>query len=294
MFTNSLRWGGLLLFLAVSGGMGQERSEDQKAGPAKAENRVERRANAQHRGGRVPSPEYLTEELKLDQEQESAVRRIFEENGKKMDELREEFRPPPEMSERLAELRTAMWEARQAGDQDRLQEIRNEMRTIQEELRKKRAPMRERREAARKEFYDNLLAVMPEGQKTRFEELWQEWTEPRMFGGPWRSPQALRKVVEKLPDLTEEQQQKVEELFVQYKEAARDLERNSPARRKLTKRLYDDVVGLLNAEQKETVEKKLRGRGGPGAREWRGRGLEGRGGQDRPDHPEDKEPSPEP
>lgn len=293
MFTNSLRWAGLVLFLAASAGLAQEPAEGRKAGPAKDEKRAERRLNARNRGAPVPRPEYLTEELKLDQEQDAAVRRIFEENRRKMDQLREQFRPAPETTERLAELRSVMWEARQSGDKDKVQEARNEMRTIQEELRQKRAPMREKREAVQKELYENLLAVMGEGQKERFEELWRQWTEPRRFGGPMRSPRALRKVVEKLPDLTEEQEQKTEELFAKYKEAARDLEKDRSTQEKLTKKLYDEVIGLLTPQQKEAVETKLYGRGGPGAREARGRGLRDRAHQGRHRDPGDQEPSPE-
>jgi len=191
------------------------------------------------------------------------MHKIYEGLAEKMQALREGYRPSPELREKMNEHREAMLAAREAGDEDKLREIRQQMRALQEERRQAMAPMREKMEALQTAHHDELLAIMHKDQKERFEKLWNERMKPRGFGGPRRSAHALKTVVKKLPDLTSEQEQQIEALFTQYKEATREMERRSLEHRKLTSRLYDDVVKLLTPEQQKVVEENLRGRRGP-------------------------------
>lgn len=263
MLTRSIRWGSLVLFVAASICVSQERPGGQEG---KVQDDPANRRIKSKRRGRGPRPENLIKKLDLDEDQQVAVRKIFEDHDKQTRALQEEFRPSPEMSERLREIREEMRAARMAGDEAPMREIRERMRAVQEVRRQKMAPMRERREALRKAQYESLLEVMHEDQKASFEEFWAEMTEPRRFDSVQQSPRALKRVVDRLPDLTSEQKEQIEAMFNQHRLAARENPRGSPANTKLAEKLYTDVMKVLTPGQKEMIEARLNSRRGPGER----------------------------
>lgn len=259
MMLRSIRYGGLALVLATGVCLGQERPAGDE--PDQPEHRMKRGAKKPENRNRGPRAEILVKELDLDKRQEAVIRKIFDKFYKTNRELRESSRPTPETEEELKELRERVREARMAGDEQRLRELRERRRELQEGRRKRHAPFRERREAAMQQLHDQIIEVLRRDQKDRFEEIWQQWADPRKLRPPLRSPRALRVVVDKLPDLTPELKQEMDVVFDRHMRATHGLEKNSPEYQSLNKRLYDDVIALLGPKQKDRVEKHLSGRG---------------------------------
>ncbi|MBN2560925.1 MAG: hypothetical protein JXQ75_08345 [Phycisphaerae bacterium] len=278
MFTQCFRWGGVALVLAASICVAQEKPEGGDKPQMKRGDKPEaRRGDRRTMEGPVrrdpqAQADRLIKELGLDEGQQAQVRKIFEECHGKMAELREALRLPPEAVEKMKKLRDEMKAAREDGNEERMRDLSDQMRAVHEERRKAMEPVREEMGAIQEKQYESLLAVMREDQKPRFEDWWEEWIGSRQPFSVQRSPRALKAAVGKLPDLTAEQKEQIDELFAAFKKAVRDADQKSPEYKKSTEKLYDDVIKVLTPEQQQTVEKKLRGRGGPeGGRRHHGR-----------------------
>ena len=94
----------------------------------------------------------------------------------------------------------------------------------------------------------------------------QVWVEAgghiRERTAPDRSPMALKKIVERLQDLTADQRAGIEGLFRNHQmaERAAPAKEDAAAKKARDGKLYDDVFAILTDGQKDIVERELRGR----------------------------------
>ncbi|MBX3396105.1 MAG: hypothetical protein KF841_12135 [Phycisphaerae bacterium] len=263
--------------------------------------------------GRAAPPEmqleHLKEQLKLDEAQSVAVRKLIDEHHAKVMAARDEFRPTPEESETMNRLRKAMEEARQSDDPTRIDELREEARKIRTEREAKLQPIREQLEQSEKNLHDGVFQLLRPDQQEDFEKVWAERAASGFNrGGAGRDPRMLKAIIDRIPDLTGEQKSQIEKLFEEFRrppEKPSDSDREDgsrPARptredrmklqREKLEKLHADVMAVLTPDQQKSVEAELkkledrrpdrreRGRGGRGGR-LRGDDSD-RGGRGRP------------
>jgi len=210
----------------------------------------------------------LPEQLALDETQ----RQKFDELVANLNaELEARRRQAMELRPLFEELRRA----REAGDQQRVQQLRQQIDS-----------MREGSPGLYQSFFSELEQILREDQKSKLEEL-------RSSGGfapPAERPLDVRTVVRAAQrlNLTEEQRSKVRELAQQAMRESRRLSRtDAQAQADLANRVRGDIEKLLTPEQKQQFERALRGeppRKGLGSRP-------GRAGP-RPAGPESPPPAP--
>ncbi len=260
MTVKSIRWCGVAVILAASVCLAQEPPE--ATGGKDEPERAGRRERGRRGDRQNPRSQMdrLIKKLKLDEEQQSQTRALYETHKKQMGEVRDSLRPTPETREKMKGFREEMRAAREANDEARVKQLREEMRAVQEERRARLAPLHEKREAARKELHDGLLAVMHEDQKEPFEELWKKMHEDRGPRPSLRDPRMLKAAVDKLSDVTSEQQEQLDALFAAFMKDSRDVEKKSKEHKKLSGKLYGNVMQVLTPEQQERITKQMRGR----------------------------------
>ncbi len=278
MPARTLTFGSVILFAVAALCPAQEAANPQES------ERDHPMMQKRHRDRQEGMLQMLVRELKLDEAQEAQLKTILDEHRNRERELRISTPIPPELQEKTAKVRQAMMRAREAGDMDTLQQLREELQGLHAEREEFLKPVKEKLDESQELLHDQILNSLRDDQKARFVELWDEQlTGGDPYGGPIRNPRALKSQVEKLPDLSPEQKKQVNALFEQFRRASRDVQNSGlKARKELTKKLYDDVFALLDPGQKEKVEKALGGergqpkmgrqrppaaeRGGPGAR----------------------------
>lgn len=204
----------------------------------------------------------MEDDLKLDDGQREKARQFLTDYRTKQIEARKAFRPPMESTDRTREILLEMRAAQEAGDRERISALSDQLRQIREEQGGQLEPMRAELKRLQDELHTNLRGIMRDDQHEGFERLWDERMINRgAFRGRVRSPQALRALVEKLPDVSDEQKQQIDGLFKAHMESVREVKNNARERERLSTKLYDDVMALLTPEQRETVSKQLEGRG---------------------------------
>lgn len=275
MLTKSLKLSVLVMLLAAGVCLAQEKPDREKKREGRP-GREERAPRLNQAGIRNPEKllEQMKEELKLTDSQQSEAKKIVDEYSADVKTLRDSAKPPAEMGAKYQEWRKQLDEARAAKDNARMQQILDQMKEDRKQREAAEAPIREAIEKSTKNLHDRLATMLGEKQKVAFEGLWQDAVQGRS-GGPSRiNPSQLRSVVMKLPDLSEDQKKQVEDtLKASEKEVA---EAKTPAdRNRVSKKLYDDVLALLNPAQQEKVKGEMnsrgpRARGGEGKPESKG------------------------
>jgi hypothetical protein len=236
-----------------------------------------------------PVVEKMTADLKLDDAQAADIKRLVEEHQKQLRDIQNEMRQPPELVQKLGELRKKLQDAQAANDQAGMKQVTDEMQSLRREHMEKTRPARDKIMQSREELRGKLAAALREDQRPGFEKIWDEY----MSGGagrrgPPKNPRMLRSVVERLNDLTPDQKRQIDELFKQHDEATKG--KKGPEAETHTQRLYDAVLALLTPVQREKVEPRLAPRGfrrpgeprRPGAPE----GEPGEPGKSEPQKPE--------
>lgn len=232
--------------------------------------------------GRAASAEHqlalLTDRLKLDETQRGQIGPLLQSQEALIQELRTKTQPTPEEREALRNIRVQMEEAGRAQDKVRMNELRDQMASMQKTRRERIAPIRAQLEEADKALHDNIYQLLRPEQQEKFEEVWKERRIPpgARRDGPVRNVRALKSIVERLPDLTEEQKAQIKTLFEEFQKSQRERpEGDKPsgdqpgrpdreARQKQAmermKKLHDDVIAVLTPEQKAKVEETLKGK----------------------------------
>lgn len=261
MLTKSIRLGGWVLLIAAGVCLAQEKPErgDKREGRRQREDRPPRLNQA---GIRNPEKllDAMKDELKLTDSQQSEAKKIVDEYSADVKTLRDSAKPPAEMGNKYNEWRKQLDEARAANDQARMQQILDQMKEDRKQRETAEAPVREAIERSTKNLHDRLAAMLGEKQKVGFEGLWQDAVQGRSSGPGRINPNQLKSAVMKLPDITDDQKKQAEDLFKAGEKEIADAK--SPVdRNRVSKKLYDDVLALLNPTQQEKIKGEMSSRG---------------------------------
>ncbi len=259
MSLRTIGWMGLVVLLAAGFCAAQEGSTpggdaERTQGPAPAK----RPARPIDSTGLL---EPMTRELELAEDQQVAVKNLLTEYKDRTLEIRRGFKPSAEYTEKMRGMLNELRDARQSGDNDKVQALTNQLKEMRKDQEAQFEPMRKELAGLQTHLHDQLLAVIHPDKHERFERVWDQYMIRRSpQGGMERNPFILRSLIERLPDLTPEQRDKVNELFKQHTESMRspDPEDYRTARNRLNTVLYDGLMGLLTAEQRKNVEKELK------------------------------------
>ncbi|HPF39436.1 MAG TPA: hypothetical protein P5081_13680 [Phycisphaerae bacterium] len=284
-------------------------------GPGVRPRRPEGPGGLQRRGGRGnrgadAQLARLNDALKLDDTQKSEVQALLKAHEAKIREMRDGFRPSPEELEEMEAIREDLRRAREENDTELMAKCRDRMRAAREARNERTAPAREAIEAAEAKLHDDILEKLNDDQKKAFDEVWNDVMDRRgRRGGSKYDPRLLQRVVSRVKGLSTEQEESVEKLFSDFREADKKARRTRPERpgrkegeeadkpqrrrdnRRMrddaaSKKLFDDVMAVLTeaqqAEVRTMMEKASGKRGERGERGRRGRGdADGRDGPGR-------------
>ncbi len=240
----------------------------------------------------VGAVKLLTRKLNLDETQQAEFERLFKEHAESEAELRSAYMPSDEMREKMQQIREEIMAAREAGDTEKLEELKTVMREMLEEQKAGREPLRQKMSESMVQLHDKLLVLLNDDQKGDFEEVWETKIARRL--GPAepspRRPQALKAAIGKLKDITPEQKEQIQILFEEFRKSEREAgtdeekpKQGKKLEKKRIKQLYKDVLAVLTPEQRSEVEKKLTHWGGPKGEKQR-RGPQGGHPQHGHDH----------
>lgn len=202
----------------------------------------------------------MVEELKLDDAQRAAAQTLLADHRTALMEMRKSLVPPPETADQTREIMKKMREAQSAGNRELVLQYTDELRKLREETNTKLAPMREKMAKAQSDLHDKLVALLRDDQKQDFERIWEQ----RMVRGGGRSamndPRLLRMLVNRLPDITAEQKQKLQDLYKQHVQAQQEAKGEVAARQRADTAFHDAVMALLTPSQREEITRQLTGR----------------------------------
>ncbi len=295
-----------VLLLAVSVGVAQEQGSGGEANRPDQEPPGGRRMRELRFVHQPSDPAKFQEALEkvvtLDDAQRETIKKLLSDHHEKITKVSETGRQTDEELAAMKQLSKDIVAARDAGDNDRVVTLVDQMKALREAREQKRAPALQEMEAAHRKLHDDVAAALKVDQRDKFEKFWAEQFADA--GGQRRSravdPQRLKMLVERLDDLTSTQKQSIETLFQTFKDADRANSRQTassqPAgrmndranRRQLATKLYDDVVAVLTPAQAEKLEKQLHERDNRHGRPGGPRGLRA------PRGPRDSEPPAKP
>ncbi len=218
------------------------------------------------RNFRPEDPNFLLDrmikELNLDEAQQQAVSKALKDHLAYMTQIRQSMQQQPsEGYEKMRAITDEMRTARETGDNEKVKQLSEQLRQIGQEQQARMAPMRQQIAESQDKLRGELMATLHDDQKSAFEKFWDErMARQSPYRGPERSPQALKSLVDRLPALSAEQRQQIDQLFRQHVEAAKATQKGTPAERTLVTKLYDSVMALLTPEQRSLLESQLAGR----------------------------------
>lgn len=205
--------------------------------------------------------EKMTAELKLDETQQEAVSKILKDHMASMTELRQSAQSQPsEGYQKMREVSDELRAAREANDMDKVRQLSEQLRQLGQEQQARLAPLRQKMAESQDKLRSDLITVLHDDQKSGFEKLWDERMARRSpYRGPERSAQTLKSMTDRLPALSAEQSQQIEQLFRQHAEAAKSTKKGSAAEKLLVNKLYDGVMAVLTPQQRSLLESQLNG-----------------------------------
>lgn len=240
----------------------------------------------------------LDEALSLDENQKKAISDLLTAQQDRLRDIRDRFRRSPEEMEAWKQIQEEMRAAVKANDKARIEELKNRSISLHEAREAKLGPARAEMENSQQRLHDEIAKTLRPEQKAKFETVWEEQLVPRSFRkGPVRNPRALKAIVDRLKDLSDDQKSQIKALFEAFQNDRNnektastndgsktrtadgrgvEMRRRSRADRDRLEKLFNDVINVLTPEQKASVEEHLKGHDGRGVRKI------GRRGSDRP------------
>lgn len=205
--------------------------------------------------------------LKLDDAQTEQVKVILTKQYDAIRQLNVQEAVPKELREQIQAVARELGEATKAGDQQRVKELRERHLQLGKQAREAGQAIQAEVEALRDASHEQILAILRADQISSFDAFWERnMTRGFRSTGRARNPVLLKRLVGRLPDLTDEQKKKVDALFRAYNGATPTSQKShvdTPAR---LEKLFDDVYAVLTEKQREAVQEKIERRPGSAKR----------------------------
>ncbi len=188
---------------------------------------------------------WLAKRLKLDQAQQDQVKPLVDEYNQARQAVMD--KTPGDVRERRAELFKEMREAAKAKDKEKRAALGKEL----AELRKK-DPAAQELDKLRQDLFAKIEPILREDQKAILQKL----TKGRMARKPTlEDPAHLRRCLSEV-QLRKEQRGELKKIDKEFNEARKALGKDaSPEKRKeMGKQYHDEIMKVLDAEQKQQLE----------------------------------------
>lgn len=203
--------------------------------------------------------ERMKQELKLDDDQYQRAQPLFAEFASSVRALRDSAPRSPDEADKYRAMREEIQAAREADDQEKMQEILGRMRTMREERDQMMEPIRRQVQAAQKQLHDQMLPILREDQKARFKRIWEEEFEGKPRPRIQRvDPRVLKSIVDELSGLSADQKREIDQAFRAYREETRKPDLDDATKATLERTLGQDVFAALNDEQSQQAQAKIR------------------------------------
>ena len=216
----------------------------------------------------------LVQALKLDETQVEQVRGILQKEDEARRALNANDAVPQSLKDEIQAVAEEWGEAREAGDPERLKELREKRLELGRKAREFGMLVLEEARALREVSREQILTILRADQIESFDTYWEKNMRGPRSSGRARNPALLKRLVDRLPDLTVQQKSQVDALFKAHVSGAKPsgLEPREPrdsrgARWRLDK-LFDDVYAVLTERQKKVIQEKVERR--PGSRKQSG------------------------
>lgn len=307
MWMKSVRFASIVV-LAVGAFAAAQTTNDPPSKAAPTEG-AQSRPSFDHGSGRLRDVsaqlDTLDEALSLDENQKKAISDLLTAQQDRLRDIRDRFRRSPEEMEAWKQIQEEMRAAVKASDKARIEELKNRSVELHKAREAKLGPAREEMENSQQLLHDEIVKTLRPGQKAKFETVWEEQLASRSFRkGPVRNPRALKAIVDRLKDLSDDQKSQIKTLFEAFQNQRNDdksassndgsqtgksegrgveMRRRSRADRDRLEKLFNDVINVLTPEQKASVEEQLKGHDGRGVRTIGRRGADRQAGADRND-----------
>lgn len=193
----------------------------------------------------------LLEAVDLDAAQKQQIEGIVKDVNDRTRQKMQQVRTDSDLMNKMPKIREDMRQAREANDQNRLQQLREEMQKLMQ-------PQWDLQAEADREMHDAIKPVLRPEQLEEFEHSWTDAKSGRlapMTGGRVRTLRDLRRVVLTL-GLNKEQQEAVNGVFESYRKQRRDAA-NPADEEKLVAEARSQIEQHLNDSQKQMLERRL-------------------------------------
>ena len=189
----------------------------------------------------------MKKKLELDSDQEYDLEQLFEERRETYQEEIEESRGDRDAQrEMMRDVIEQMREARDSGDEQRMQDLRESMRDMRSG---------QKVDEITDEFVEEVEELLDEEQAEQFHELLSRLEPGTMRADTARkNPQLFYRHVKRL-DLDDEQREELEGLFEGVKEELRDRGSDPEDRDEISARFHEEVMELLSDEQKTQLKR---------------------------------------
>ncbi len=181
----------------------------------------------------------LPDEVQMDEGQREQFEQFLGDRRQQFMERMQEMRPVWE------ELR----EARDSGDKERVEELRQQLRSMEPEM-----------EKFREESIQELRQMLPEEQRKRFDGYYERLTAPAAEASAKKNPNDVRAVLGAAARLRLDKEQRAQWTKLR-REAIKDLRKIDPkdkaAQEQFAGEVKGKIVKILNTEQAEQYEAKL-------------------------------------
>ncbi|MBN1342612.1 MAG: hypothetical protein JXQ73_08035 [Phycisphaerae bacterium] len=212
-----------------------------------------RRGGKGMRGPQDPmaNMKFLTQRLKLDQNQQTQIQPLVEDYAKALQDLGE--KTPQDLREQRQTLMKEMAEARKAKDKDKMKEIAKQLGDL-----RKNDPQAAERDKLRQDLATKIEPLLRDDQKQALQRMTQVGRRGKAGAGSpgdLDNPGFLKHCLMEIP-LRPDQQTEIKKIDQEFREASKNLGKDAPPekRKEMGKQYRDEVTKLLDPNQKQQLE----------------------------------------
>lgn len=214
-------------------------AQAQKDGPDKPERREKRRAGEDRqrpeRGkSRIMTPEerlkMIEAEIELDETQREQITDVLRSGQARIKQVRDDMRPTEAEIEEMKAVRQQWQEARESGDQDRIEAAREARQAFMQQRKARMDEIREKTLAEEEAMKNGIREHLDHHQLEKFDGVWTEIMDYSGRFGPrdrdarnarGMDARRMRRIVDGLKGLSPSQKKEIDGLFAAHREKAR-------------------------------------------------------------------------